>query len=107
MFGRALVLRTLLVWSSLRAVVTALAAGNPGRPRLAEPASALLLGPTTVLLLTGFVLATVMIDARVRKEDQFLAGLGTSRTAMGVVITATVALAETAVLAVAVGGRAG
>ena len=103
-FARALVLRSLLVWFVLRAALAGLAAGSPGGAGLQDPATLLVLDPFTLLFLAGVVLATIMIDARARKEDQFLAGLGTSRAAMGVAVITTVAVAEAAVIAFAMTG---
>lgn len=69
--------------------------GSPGSP--SDLAHAVTLPAAGLVWLYAFVTAAVLLDARARREDRFLANLGTSRPAIGGVVVATVTALEVAI----------
>ncbi len=92
-FARALVVRTVLVWIVLRAVAVA---GQQMSPMGSPPGlrGALTLRPVALLFLYVMVVAAILLDAKARREDQFLANLGTSRLDLTALIVVTVTVLE-------------
>lgn len=97
-FARALVFRSVVVWGALRAV--AVAGRQSGPSAAGRPASALELHPAALVFLATTVVAAILLDARLRKEEQFLANLGCSRYGIAAIVVITVLVLESAVFLV-------
>jgi len=96
-FVRAFLLRTFVIWSVLKLVVTAGARST--EPGLPLPDA---LQPTSVgmLAMIGVVCAVILIDARRRNELLFLGNMGVARFTIGALAATPVLIAETLLIVV-------
>lgn len=78
-FTRALLVRSLLAWLFVRALITLGSAALRGALQLPAPHHPLLLSPGAALLLAATVGAAGWVYARRNNEDVFLLGLGYGR----------------------------
>ena len=96
-FSRALCVRAALVWLIMRGVAMGGQQASPLSGADQGLVAVVSLRPVALVFLYGMVTATVLLDARARREDQFLASLGTSRIGISSVVVATVTALEAVV----------